>query len=218
MRSYPKIDYYNRGLFDQYCYAFDKLDGSNCRAEWSKKRGWYKFGSRNVMIDKNTTELGQSIDLFLNKYADGLEKVFKEKDYRNSDIYTVFFEFVGENSFAGKHDPNDIKDVVLFDVCQYKKGFVAPKPFIENFGHLGIPNIIYRGIYNYDFINDVRNNIYNLKEGVICKGTFKSKSGDQIWQVKVKTNEWLSKIKSIYGAKYLELELNNDKELIKETL
>lgn len=31
-------------------YAFDKIDGSNIRAEWSSKRGFYKFGSRNRLL------------------------------------------------------------------------------------------------------------------------------------------------------------------------
>lgn len=47
MITYPSLDYY----FDYpeiYIYAFDKLDGSNIRFEWSRKRGFYKFGTRNI--------------------------------------------------------------------------------------------------------------------------------------------------------------------------
>jgi len=52
------MDYWNKGKFGEYSYSFIKYDGSNLRFCWNRKRGWYKFGSRNVMIDKNTPILG----------------------------------------------------------------------------------------------------------------------------------------------------------------
>ena len=58
MKTYPKMDYWNKGKFGEYSYSFIKYDGSNLRFCWNRKRGWYKFGSRNVMIDKNTPILG----------------------------------------------------------------------------------------------------------------------------------------------------------------
>lgn len=45
MKQYPTINYWNKGYFGESCYAFEKLDGSNIRAEWSKKQGWHKFGT-----------------------------------------------------------------------------------------------------------------------------------------------------------------------------
>ena len=51
MKQYPKILYFDQAPINEQCYAFDKIDGSNFRAEWSKKRGWYKFGTRNTMIN-----------------------------------------------------------------------------------------------------------------------------------------------------------------------
>jgi len=211
MKSYPKIQYFNKGIFGESFYAFDKLDGSNLRFEYSRKRGWYKFGTRNVMIDKNSEFFGDSIDIFLNKYANDLEEIFrKEKQYRNAESFVVFGEYLGEHSFAGKHDSNDVKDVIIFDINQYKKGFIPSKQFIEDFGHLDIPKLIYQGEYDMDFINAVRNNVFDLKEGVVCKGVFKSKGLDQIWMTKIKTYEWLEKVKLMYGEKYLIEELNGD--------
>jgi len=44
MKSYPSIPgKHTNGI---PLTVFDKLDGSNIRAEWSKKRGFYKFGTR----------------------------------------------------------------------------------------------------------------------------------------------------------------------------
>jgi hypothetical protein len=38
MKTYPRIDYWNKGIFGSECIAFNKLDGSNLRFEWSHKR------------------------------------------------------------------------------------------------------------------------------------------------------------------------------------
>jgi hypothetical protein len=216
MKQYPKINFHNQGLYEHYCICFDKLDGSNLRFEFNKKRGFYKFGTRNVMITEKDENFGKAIPLFLEKYNEPISKVFRDK-YNRIESFVVFAEYVGPNSFAGWHDPNDKMDIVLFDVNAYKRGFISPYEFVDNFGELGIPQIIYKGRYTQKLIQDVRNNVYGLKEGVICKGVFKTKKeGEQIWQVKVKTDEWLKKVKEKFGLAGLKEELNNDKALIAE--
>ena len=217
MKTYPKIEYHNKGFFGDIVWAFDKLDGSNIRAEWNKKRGWYKFGTRTQMINENDPNFGDAIPIFLNKYGDDLEKVFK-KNYSNVQSIVIFGEYVGENSFSGKHDPNDEKDIVLFDVNLYKKGFISPKEFVDNFGHLHIPNVVYKGEYNNDLIDDVRNNVWNLKEGVICKGIRKTKGNEIVWMTKIKTNDWLKKVKALYGERALLEELNRDRSLLSDCI
>lgn len=216
MKTYPKIQYFNQGLFGEEIYAFNKFDGSNIRAEWSPKRGWYKFGTRNTMIDEKDLQFGGAITLFLDKYGDSLPKVFREnKSYKRIQSFVVFCEYFGEKSFAGRHVEGDIKDIILFDVDQYKHGFVTPKNFIEDFGHLHIPEVVYNGLYTMDFVQDIRENKYNLEEGVIVKGIFKTKNKkDEVWMVKVKTKEWLHKVKILHGEKYLLQELNGDKSLL----
>lgn len=67
MKHYPKIEYYNKGLINSPVIAFDKLDGSNLRFEWSRKRGFYKYGTRKVMIDTKDEQFGKAIPLFLDK-------------------------------------------------------------------------------------------------------------------------------------------------------
>jgi hypothetical protein len=126
----------------------------------------------------------------------------------------VFGEYLGENSFAGKHDIEDKKDIVIFDVNLYKKGFISPRDFIDNFGHLHIPNVVYKGEYDYDLINDIKKNTWNLKEGVICKGVRKTKGDEIVWMTKVKTIEWLEKIRHTLGEKALFEELNRDRSLL----
>jgi hypothetical protein len=213
MKSYPKIEYHNKGIFGQEVVAFDKLDGSNLRFEWSYKRGWYKFGTRLVMIDRSNEQFGQGIDIFLNKYGEELDKVFRTK-YKKVESFVVFGEFLGENSFAGQHLESDKKDVTLFDINQYKRGFINPNEFLKNFGHLDIPKIVYQGKYNNDLITTIRDN-KELKEGVIVKGQNKTKNGgEEVWMVKIKTNDWLKKVKEKFGEKYLLEELNNDKSLL----
>ena len=43
MKQYPTIP---KTIQSIDIIAFDKLDGSNIRAEWNPKKGFYKFGSR----------------------------------------------------------------------------------------------------------------------------------------------------------------------------
>lgn len=214
MKQYPKILHHNSGLIGHTCYGFDKIDGSSVRFEWSKKRGWYKFGSRMVMIDRNTPILGNSIDLFLNKYGEDLDRIFRSK-YKSVESFVVFGEYFGEKSFAGQHVEEDEKDVILFDVSQYKRGFIPPHEFIDNFGQLHIPKLIHKGVYDENLIKSVRENTLNLEEGIVCKGVMKTKrEGQIIWMSKIKTNEWLNKVKLLYGEKALLDEFNNDKKLM----
>ena len=66
MKSYNTIPYYG-DYWDLPVIGFNKLDGSNIRAEWNKKRGFYKFGSRNVMIDESSEQFGLAVKIFKEK-------------------------------------------------------------------------------------------------------------------------------------------------------
>jgi hypothetical protein len=101
-------------------------------------------------------------------------------------------------------------DVVLFDIDQYKRGLIPAREFVDNFGHLHIPRIIYIGNMNQDFIERVKNNEFNLKEGVICKGIRRTKGRDLVWMVKIKTSDWLDKLKGKFGEQELTKELNGE--------
>ena len=214
MKSYDSIPHWNKGPFGEKTIAQEKKDGSSMRFEWGQKRGFYKFGTRNIMINKGDNNFGDGIDIFLNKYADDLQRIISIK-YPKIINFVAFGEYFGEHSFAGQHISVDKKDICLFDISLYKKGIINPYEFQDNFGHLDTPNIIYEGEYNLEFINNVRNNNYNLSEGVVCKGIIKTKKDREcIIMTKIKTNEWLRKVKEKLGDKALLEELNGDKSLL----
>lgn len=213
MKKYPSIPHYDSDFIGRKVWAFDKLDGSNLRFEYSRKRGWYKFGTRNEMIDEKTPFYGEGVSIFLDKYGDDLARIFR-KEYSNVDNFIVFGEFLGENSFSGQHDPNDKMDVVMFDINIYKRGLIHPKDFIDKFSKLHIPDVLYVGEYDEELIDSVKNNKWNLKEGVICKGALRRKGSDEIWMTKLKTNEWLFEVKKKYGIFAIKEEFNGKIPLI----
>lgn len=202
MKKYPSIDGPSKAP-RKPCYVFAKYDGSNIRAEWSKKRGWYKFGTRNCMLDETDAIFGRAIPLFKEKYGDDLEKVFKSaKNFRGVSNVVAFFEFFGTKSFGGMHFPDDpTLDVVLFDVNPHKKGILGPKEFLDTFGHLKVAELICQTNMGEELIQKVRKeqlpveSKYDVKtevpEGVICKAG----SGHDIWMCKIKTERYKEELK-----------------------
>lgn len=195
MKQYDSIEYFG-DHWGLPVVAFDKLDGSNLRFEFSQKRGFYKFGTRKQMIDESS-EYGFAIDLFLKKYNGPLSRIFRSKEYRNILNFVCFAELVGTKSAFGQHMfGNDRFDVVLFDVDQYKKGLVPPKEFIKNFGETGIPKIVYEGNLNRELVERIKVNEFDLTEGVICKGqTLTRKGRPELYYCKIKTNDWFERLR-----------------------
>lgn len=208
MKTYPSIDGPAGGHHDK-CYTFLKYDGSNLRFEWSRKRGWYKFGTRKCMFDETSPIFGPAIPLFMEKWADDLAKVFKtEKMFNGVQNVVVFGEYFGAESFSGAHKPWDKPMAfVPFDVNLHKKGFLSPKEFIDMFGHLQIAECI---IHNENFgpklIEDVRKEKIDIvskyevrseiPEGVVCKGG----SGHRLWMCKIKTERYKAALRELYEA------------------
>jgi hypothetical protein len=181
------------------CIAFYKYDGSNIRAEWSRKNGWHKFGSRYVLIDEQHSDYAEAIPLFMAEYAESLNEILRtNKAFRGVERATAFCEYYGENSFAGWHDPHDPKQLILFDIQIHKKGFVLPRDFVNHFGHLRTAEVIYEGNFSKEFVEDVKAGKYPLKEGVVAKGVnLGKKSSPQhgLWMAKVKTKWWFDLLK-----------------------
>ena len=212
MKQYHKLYYYKPELMGQEIWAFDKLDGQNLRFEANFKRGFYKFGSRTQMISQKDEDFGNAINIFMEKYSESLMGILSKKYAKNKFAnFTVFAEYCGENSFAGRHVEGEKLDVVLFDVWIYQKGWVQPQRFIDDFGHLGIPKLVYQGELTDELIRDIQMNKFNLKEGVIAKGV--DEDGDT-FMYKIKTKEWLSKVKNELGDKFLMEDIDNDKRLL----
>jgi hypothetical protein len=191
MKQYPTIARtIDRGL---QIYAFDKIDGSNIRAEWSRKNGFYKFGSRNVLMDVDH-ELGEAVKLIQKGYAFALGEIFRKQRW---DRAICFFEFSGPNSFAGQHVDEPHK-VVLIDVNPHKKGIEPPRDFIRTFGDLGIPTCLHVGKATVSFEQSVRDGTLSGlgSEGVVCKGVRK---GRHLTMFKIKSDAWIAKLKDFCG-------------------
>jgi hypothetical protein len=186
MLQYPSILGASKAPIGKPCVAFYKYDGSNLRWEWSPKKGWNKFGTRRQMFDASTPVYNQALPLFLDSLGD--EIVYRTKQIiKNPERITAFTEFFGPSSFAGQHDENEAKELRLFDIFLFKKGFVEPKQFVKVFGDLPqSAEVVYEGNLNKQFIMDVREGKFNVFEGVIAKG--------EDFMVKIKTQEYYNRL------------------------
>ncbi len=194
MKAYPSITTVID--FSQRYFLFDKLDGSNIRAEWNPKTGFNKFGSRTQLLVPEQENLWPSIDYFKEKYSEELSKRFVKEKFERA---VVFFEWLGPNSFAGSHpDPVSDMDAVVIDVAVYKKGILPPEKFITLMDGLDIPPVLHHGFLDEDLFQSVRNRTLEgmTFEGVIGKGNFSQKAGGPI-MFKIKSNDWLNKLKEM---------------------
>jgi hypothetical protein len=191
MKTYPTI---SRDIIKgKPFYCFDKLDGSNIRAEWDRKKFFWKFGTRHRLLDETDQILGKSINLIKSHYEKNLHDIFIKERQTN---VVCFFEFFGENSFAGNHNETDDHKVLLIDVSFYKKGILDPREFIKLFSNVETANLLYNGNVNEPFILDVKNG--SLKdmtfEGVVCKSILSNKKPPVMF--KIKNNAWIQKLKT----------------------
>jgi len=188
MKSYPTIP--KQVQTSEPIYAFDKLDGSNIRAEWSKKRGFYKYGTRTRLLSPSERPLGIAVELINDLYGNELAKRLKSS---KTEKAVCFFEFFGKNSFAGFHEEKDEFNVILLDVSLFRHGFFAPRPFLRFAEGLTIPNMVYHGKANQPFVNSIREGICDgvTYEGVVCKYSAKNR----IYMFKIKSHAWLDRLK-----------------------
>ena len=196
MKQYPSIPSKINSEVD--IYAFDKLDGSNIRVEWSPKSGFSKFGTRRRLLSEKEDHLGKAVTLFKKNWEPHLPEIFSKQRWQHSLV--LFFEFFGEKSFAGYHHDDDTHKLVLIDVDVYKMGLVAPRDFLKIFEELSIPKVLYHGKCNTSFIESVRNSTLEGMsfEGVVCKA-YRPKRGNIMF--KIKSQAWLNQIKEKFGDK-----------------
>lgn len=191
MKHYPSITKEIR--HDVHIYAFDKLDGSLIRAEWNTKKGFYKYGTKNQLIDVNSKPWGRAISILNDKYAEDMAMVFKEQKWRD---VICFFELWGAASFAGTHDWNNELTVTLFDVNPYKMGILEPREFLYYFGHLDHPRKLYEGRVSVELFDKVKQSRMPgmTFEGVVCKGPSQNNAQMPI-MFKIKSQAWLDKLR-----------------------
>jgi len=192
MKSYPSIP---RNIKTGIFYVFDKLDGSNIRVEWSRKQGFYKFGTRRRLLDESDTILGPAKPLFLERYGDSLDKIARENRW---DRAVFFCEFFGPSSFCGAHDPDEEKEVLLIDVNVHKKGILPPKDFLKVFEDVPHAPLLHHGSVDAEFVKSVRESTLEGMsfEGVIVKGVPDRKGPGMF---KIKSQAWLDALKTKCG-------------------
>ena len=201
---YPKIPENTNGFLDK-CFAFEKYDGTNMHWCWNLDDGWHTFGTRRTQFpftrsglfqfNETHPELANAPQVFNEHFRDKLTTFLSQRTpYRENKI-TVFLEFFGPSSFAGSHSEEDAKadlqELVLFDVMIRNK-LIPPKQFIEDFKQFKIAKLIYTGKYTGQFTEDVRKGVYDVNEGVVCKGWVES----EVFMTKVKTEDYLKRLKN----------------------
>jgi len=190
MKQYPSIS--ERPPHGTPLYIFDKLDGSNVRAEWSRKGGWYKFGRRHGLLDDTNPLLRDKVPgLILGKYADDLTDIFRKERW---DRAIAYFEFHGPNSFAGNHEDEE-HTVTLFDVSVHRKGILEPRQFLKLFGDLDIPTLLHHGNFTQEMKEQVEEGTLEgmTYEGIVAKGP--NVSPGRPFMAKWKNYHWLRRLK-----------------------
>lgn len=201
---YPKIPNSKNSPWE-LCIAFEKYDGTNLHWVWQLELGWYAFGTRQYWFELDEMGIAQfneaypgleeAPEIFSRDFANPLQKVFQEKlNYQYQEI-TGFTEFFGTNSFAGMHRKDDPKQLILFDV-QTDKFIIPPEQFFQDFNHLNIAKVVYRGMLTGQFIDDVRKGKYDVAEGVVCKGG--GSNSENVWMVKIKTYAYMKKLQQAF--------------------
>lgn len=197
MKQYPSIPRGTGQTFREFdAYVFDKPDGSNLRFEWSKKRGFYKFGTRTRMFDAGDEVFGTAVEMIAMELGDQLSRIFRDNRW---DSAIAFCEFHGPSSFAGSHDPAEKKTLSLFDVCADKRGFLGPKAFLDLFGEVtGVVKFLGTHRWTRGFVENVRQ---GLLDGVTFEGVVgKAGEGHEIIRSKAKTQRWIDQVKAKYSA------------------
>ena len=104
MKPYPSITNIPADFLGRACIAFEKLDGSNLRFLWNRRRGWCQFGTRHRVFTATDADFGPAIPRFLESLAQPVEEAVLARHPRVEE-FIVFCEYLGPHSFAGLHDP-----------------------------------------------------------------------------------------------------------------
>jgi hypothetical protein len=191
VKSYPSIPTKIRP--DLPIHAFDKLDGSQIRAEWTAKKGFTAFGSRHRTLEASHPHLGEAIQLVRDKYEADVTRALTGRKVKEA---LLFFEFFGPGSFAGRH-VEEPHDVVLIDASPFGRGLLLPDEFLQLFGHLHTARLLYTGPITRELVNAVRAGTLPgvTSEGVICKA--KELERNKSVMFKIKAQAWLDRLRDL---------------------
>lgn len=192
MKSYPSIPTKIRP--DVPIHAFDKLDGSQIRAEWAAKKGFTAFGSRHRGLEPSHPHLGEAIGLIRDKYEADVTRALAGRKVKEA---LLFFEFFGPSSFAGRHVEGEPHEVVLIDASPFGRGLLPPDEFLQLFGHLHTARLLYTGQVTREFVDAVRAGTLPgvTSEGVICKAPVFEKNKPVMF--KIKAQAWLDRLRDL---------------------
>ena len=203
MLHYPKIPSSKHCKLGP-CVVFDKVDGTNLHWDWDREFGWHAFGTRRDsfnLVDQGIAEfeaahqnLVGAAALFQEQLAAPADQLLQSLEANQAVLFT---EYVGDNSFAGGHRPEDGKRLVLFDVSLDTR-LLGPLEFLKHFGHLEIPRVLYQGKFKGNLLEEIYQGKYDVAEGVVVKGG----SGSDLWMAKVKTKAYEEKLKSNFGQNW----------------
>lgn len=198
MKQYPSIPVSTGQSFREFdAYIFAKLDGSNVRAEWTRKKGWSKFGTRTRLVDTTDPVFGIVPALFMQTLSEDIERIAKDERWEH---LVVFCEFYGESSFAGLHTPGEPKSLALLDVAANKRGLLPPRDFVKLFANkTSIAPFLGTQRWTRGLVNQVRQSAYPgmSSEGVVGKAQIKH----ELVMAKAKSLVWLNRVAALYGEK-----------------
>lgn len=204
MKQYPSIP---SGIGAQFfemenAAVFEKLDGTNFRVAWSRKKGFSKFGSRRRLFDQTDQQFGFAVGLFNQTLAEPLAKILTDARLQEA---LLFGELWGDKSFAGFFEPDDPLRISIFDACFDKKGFLSPQDFRKSFeGRVPTPRFLGQHHWTRGFVDRVFNGEIEGAsfEGVV--GKIKARGGELL-MAKAKTRVWLEAVKAKFGDKADEI-------------
>ena len=201
-------------LLGEEVAAYNKLDGQNICIKYSPKtKKFDQFGSRKRVFDETDEQFGDAVKWFKNScYPQLLSQIVTDNSKKKGlftgvDEVTFYFEWYGEHSFAGVHDPNDEMHLALIDVFIKKKGYIEPRDFYELFSlndKIETPELVYNGPLTSEFIKSIQCNFDGdtpnypmVKEGVVCRRSTLLK-GQRMPKVKIKTKWWIDELHKRY--------------------
>jgi hypothetical protein len=185
-------------------HVFDKLDGSNLRFEWSRKRGWYKQGTRERLFDESDIIFGPALPAFREQLAEPLAKIAKDERW---DKLIVFAEYLGPHSFAGLHDMEDLAgkkmQTMLIDASVDGRDLMPVKDYLKAFKSIE-NQAKYLGLMNWTrgFVTSVYATVPGSEDmawaGPITSEGVIGKADDRAGRImaKAKTMAWLDKVRA----------------------
>ena len=191
MKQYPSIG--TKIVPNEYYCLFQKLDGSNIRAEWNNKKGFHKFGSRKRLLDPNSDDILAGAIKLLKQKEEFLTKFLRGRGVTEC---TMFFEFHGPKSFAGSHsDHLDDMNLTFIDATVNKRGFLKLSDLLDWYEEIGGPAKLYVGPITNHIIEKIRDGSWPgiTEEGVIARPVKQDLYG--LKTAKIKTRSWLDKVK-----------------------